>query len=145
MTLLPADLLPDAPDVHHVAYHNLERMGQPLAGPPFTLWTDKPVQPLLGGVVWFVVGRRSPRQYTLAAHFRVAEVGDVNPADDLPFAHFAAGPGCLFREPIPLNDLPWFGAFLKAVGHFGLGVMRLPPEQTLRLQASAIQHGIDLP
>ena len=125
---------------HFIAYHNTEKMGRSLhEGEPLGLLTNKPVQPLIQNVVWFVTGEGSgPRRYALGSVFRVTEVGDANEEG---FKHRASGPGHVFRPPVPINEMEWFTEVLRTTGHFGLGVQEAKADAVIaglsRLAAAA--------
>ncbi len=112
---------------HFIAYHNTEKMGRELhEGEPLRLVTNKPVERLLGNVVWFVTGSGTgTRQFALGSVFRVTEVGE---ADHAGFKWSASGDGHVFQPPIPIRECEWFPELLKTTGHFGLGVQEVKQE-----------------
>src|ERR1700721_4225907 len=111
-----------------IAYHNTEKMGQPLSdGEPLRLLTSKPVDRLVGNAVWCITGQGiDERRYALRSMFNVNEVGDTA---DSGFKHFAAGSGHVFRPPVPLNDEIWFPELLRSMGNFGLEVLEVADER----------------
>lgn len=119
-----AGAFPGASMRHYVAYHNAERMGRSLhEGDPLGLLTNKPVQPLLNNVVWFVVGDGvAPKGYTLGSVFIVDRVGESAEEE---FERYARGRGHVFQPPPVLNDLDWFPEFFKDMAHFSLGVQEI--------------------
>ena len=113
---------------HFVAYHNTQRMGRSLHdGDALELGTDKPVNHLVGNVVWFIVGDGgSPKQYALGSVFVVSEIGETTEGG---FSRFARGAGHIF-EPMPrLNDLAWFSGLFKTTAHFSLGLQEVKDQQ----------------
>lgn len=113
---------------HFIAYHNTEKMGRRLhegreVNDLLGVSTSKPVEKLLGNLVWFVTGEEfAPRRFSLASVFRVTETGDEEGNE---FKHFASGPGHVFDPPIPLNDVVWFAKVRHVTGNFGLGVQEV--------------------
>jgi hypothetical protein len=99
-------------------------MGRSLhEGDPLGLLTDKPVNHLLGNVVWFVVGDGdSPKRYSLGSAFVVNDVGET---DEGGFGRYSRGTGHAFQPMPALNDLAWFPEFFKATAHFSLGVQEI--------------------
>lgn len=130
---------------HFIAYHNTEKMGRRLHdGDPLRLLTNKRINHLLQNVVWFISGEGARvRQFSLGSVFSVAEVGETA---DQGFKRFAAGPGHVFRPPIPVNDLPWFSELLRATGHFAFGVHEVKDEAVIGgLIEVAAKDGYEVP
>lgn len=130
---------------HFIAYHNTEKIGQPLCdGNPLRLITTRRIQHLLHNAVWFVQGDgTAPKSYSLGSVFVVAEVGETTEAK---FSLFAEGQGHVFQPPVPLNELEWFKSLFKAVAHFSLGVQELKEERFVEgLIQLASQAGYRLP
>jgi hypothetical protein len=128
---------------HFIAYHNTEKMGQPLHhGEPLRLLTNKSVNHLLDNTVWFVTGEGATRQYSLGSVFLVADVGET---DDGDFKRFASGPGHVFQPPVPIKDTDWFPEVLRVTGHFGLGVQEVKDESVIAgLTKIAADAGYDI-
>lgn len=112
---------------HMVACQNIEKMGRlPVEDEACRVFANKPVKDLIGKTVWTFTGTGRPRKYSGASVFEREEVGKTGKSG---FPNFVAGPGHCFQPPLALNDLDWFGAFLKKVGRFGFGLQVLHDPQ----------------
>ncbi|MEX2168136.1 MAG: hypothetical protein WD851_02410 [Pirellulales bacterium] len=105
---------------HFVAYHNQDKMGQPLsAGDPLRVVSNTKQQKLDGQVVWMFVGETVPgrprKKFTLGSVFVVDEYGET--ADE-GFRHYARGTGHVFDPPPELTNEPWFEELRKHTLNF---------------------------
>lgn len=121
---------------HFVAYHNTEKMGRPLQeGDPLRVLTNKPVTGLVGNIVWFITGEGGRnKNYALGSVFQVTEAGKT---EEPHFKNYAAGRGLLCHPPVPLNDEPWFPAFLRRMSNFSLGLREVTEDDIAPLAALA--------
>jgi hypothetical protein len=100
-------------------YHNAEKMGYGCAGiddEPLSIVTEKPVQDIRGEIVWLLCGEGKPRRYGICARFIVKNI-ERRPGGET----IVSGEGTLLKREIPLNNEPWFKAFLDDYQNFSLG------------------------
>lgn len=111
----------------YVAYHSEELMGRPLkSGPPYGLLSRKPVSHLLGKRVWVIESREKKKTYFLRQRFTVDATSEID--DDFFRFLYSGKDGIDFTTEMPLNEFPWFAAFLKSVANFSIGVTTIKPE-----------------
>ena len=113
---------------NYVVYHNADVMGISChefeEGRSFRIVTNKSVTNLLGAKVWLVSGEGKPRKYFLCYWFIVDDIGQAE--EDSRFKFYAKGTvGRLFRPPILLNRVAWFGDFRKSQQNFSMGLRRI--------------------
>ena len=122
-----------------IAYHNTEKMGYSLIDGkgPFTFYTNKPVQHLMGARVWAIAGEGQPRRYFLGGWFIVGEAG---PADRDGFANLVRGAdGKTFKPMIRLDQRTWFADFRKSQSNFSLGLLAAKDEFVKHLESLAAE------
>ena len=117
---------------HFVAYHNQDKMGQPLsAGDPLRVVSNTKQQKLDGHVVWMVVGEtvlgRPRKKFTLGSVFVVDEHGETGQEA---FRHYARGLGHVFDPPPELTNEPWFPELQKKTFNFR-GISEIKEEATV--------------
>jgi hypothetical protein len=129
---------------HYVSYHNAEKMGYTFEeSDPFSVGTKKKIDRIVGGKVWSIAGVGQPRKYFLGACFIV---DDVRPSDQAEFDWCAGGKGGqIFNPLVPLNNLPWFAAFLESQNHFSLGLQVIKEDFAEELEALARRYTEILP
>lgn len=119
---------------HLIQYHNVAEMG-PLKSatrgrdPEFQVVSRKSSRNVLGSVIWLIVGKGSPRKYSLAFVFEVGSAGQIEAAEDNDFfQYYCRGTvGFAFRPPVALNDLDWFDDLLAHQSSFSFGLNPLDP------------------
>ncbi|MDC3958615.1 hypothetical protein [Polyangium jinanense] len=122
-----------------IGYHNTEKMGYSLIDGkgPFTFYTRKPVQHLLGARVWAIAGEGQPRRYFLGGWFIVNE---ARPTDRDEFTNLVRGTeGKTFKPMIRLDQHAWFADFRKSQSNFSLGLLAAKDEFVRHLEALAAQ------
>lgn len=126
---------------HFVAYHNPLKMGRSLRDSnALRVLTNKPVDRMPGGKVWFITRDESAEQpYVLGSVFEVNDVGEAESAE---FAHFASGTGHEFDPPAPLGNEEWFPEFLRVMANFSFGVTEVKDPRVIdALKAFAKRAG----
>lgn len=125
---------------NYVQYHNAEVMGischefDESAG--FGIVTNKPVSKLVGNRIWLISGEGKPREYFLCYWFIVDEVGQAD--EDSGFKFYASGQvGVFLRPPILLNQVFWFGDFLKSQQNFSMGLRKIEDKYITELEKLA--------
>ena len=117
---------------HFVAYHNQDKMGQPLSsGDPLRVVSNKKLPRLDGHAVWMIVGETVPgrprKKFTLGSVFVVNEHGETG---DEGFRHYARGPGHVFDPPPELAHESWFQELQKTTFNFR-GISEVKDEATI--------------
>jgi hypothetical protein len=129
---------------HFIAYHSPTKMGYQYTasqGQKESVFTNKPVQHVVGNVVW-VVTFRDKRDYSLASVFEVSDWDDNGKAG---FKHRISGKGHPFQPWKAIKHLSWFPKLLRATGNFGLGLQEVSnPEVVAGLVEIASRDGYDL-
>jgi hypothetical protein len=107
----------------YVAYHNSDCMGRLRdSDSGLSVLTNKSGLDVKGSRVWLIVGEGKPRRYYLSLWFIANAVG---PDHDHGFSAKISGvEGQRFSRKawLPLNDEPWFPAFLKSQSNFRFGL-----------------------
>jgi hypothetical protein len=109
---------------HFVVYHNPDTMGydaREVEG--FAIVTKKSVMGAKGSRIWLITGRGSPRRYSITHSFIAQTAGPSSSTRGM--NEVAAEEGTRYRPEIELTELPWFPAFKKTMGSFGLGYQRI--------------------
>lgn len=125
---------------HLVQYHNADEIG-PLkiaargCNPKFEVVSRKSSRNAQGSVVWLIVGKGSPRKYSLAFVFEVGSAGQLEAAeDDGFFQYYCRGTvGFTFRPAVALDGLDWFDDLLAHQSSFSFGLNPLHPYHVQRL------------
>jgi hypothetical protein len=107
----------------YVQYHNPEYAEFPVEGPGlFSIYTRKAPHGIQGSRIWLVARKRDTREYYLVYWFIVdaivpGEAGEPNSIE--------GRSGAWLRPIVRIDQLPWFDAFLKYMGNFGLGLQKI--------------------
>ena len=113
---------------HFVQYHNPDKYGvfTPSEG-DFDIFTDKPVDGLVGDRVWLVSKHGDPPDYVLCMTFVVDEVGVGGP-----LKHLARGShGRIFSPPVSIEYEPWFNRLRQLTGNFAFGLQAINDEEVV--------------
>jgi len=120
----------------YVQYHNPDYAEFPVEGPgPFSIYTRKTPRDIQGSRIWLVARKRDTREYYLVYWFIAdnivpGEAGKPNTID--------GKSGAWLRPIVRIDQLPWFDAFLKYMGNFGLGLQKIAdPVLVTALRAAA--------
>lgn len=129
----------------YLVYHSVARMGYVFGDRSNTsnslktlsVVTKKNLRVEKGDVVWVISGEKrqgQPTEYRLECRFfidRKTAVADRN------FSYQISGRGMSYGGGIRLNELPWFGAFLKSQNNFRGGMQSLRSMLIQCLEAAA--------
>lgn len=130
---------------HFVRYHNTDEMGYwcDEVKNPFYVVANRSTSYLRAGTVWLIAGTgeqsKNRKSYFLCSSFVVDEAG---PTESGAFSFYAKGStGKTFRPPVQLDALPWFPAFRRSQGNFGIGVSEIKPEYVAELERMTEHQG----
>lgn len=117
---------------NYIQYHNAAKQGvlKQRDDGLFYIFAKKSIQYLRQNRVWLISGhgKTSPKQYYLEYVFLVNDIFAGSP-------NVATGKtGNRFRQPILLNDQPWFKEFLASQQNFSLGVREIAREYVVELE-----------
>jgi hypothetical protein len=121
----------------YVQYHHPEYAELPVERPgPFSIYTRKTPREIQGSRIWLVARKRDTREYYLVYWFIAdniivpGEAGEPNTIE--------GKSGAWLRPIVRIDQLPWFDAFLKYMGNFGLGLQKIAdPVLATALRAAA--------
>jgi hypothetical protein len=130
--------MPSRTGDHFVQYHNSEALGYgcgQITG--FDVWTSKPLKWLeervIGKRVWLLAGEGRPRRYYVCHTFVADEVVAAPSATG--FAYVVSGEvGRRRFQDLRIDAEPWFRAFQRSQGNFGLGLRRIRDEFVVESQ-----------